>query len=253
MLLLTAFKAPLAAPQLRAEAAVSNYSEQTVYEALIALKSNQKYAPGARYDNNYPYSDNSPYVWEAARLRCAGCAAFAAELSDAVFGKSMPVRTYQNISEARPGDVLRYQLKTGEHTVIVLRRLSDSVEVAEGNYSGYVYWGRTVSFSELQSSKRYFYTRYPEMNARGDTDGNGVVSAEDAQLVLKAYTRRVSGQSIGLTQEQTEQCHQRRGCTVDSHLLYAEYRFRTECFLGTAAAVERYRSAVARGPHSVFF
>lgn len=181
-----------------ARAAVSDYSEQTVYQALLALKS--QYPEGMKFDNSTPYnSKTNPYVWHAARLNTGGCAAFAAVLSDTVFGTALPVREYEDIRSARAGDVLRYYAGSGEHTVIVLQKLSDAVEVAEGNYSGTVHWGRKITFTELQNNKRYFYTRYP---VRGDTDGSGAVSIEDVQLALGAYTNQVSGKSTGLSASQ---------------------------------------------------
>lgn len=194
-----------AAAPMRAQAVVSDYSEQTVYQALLALKS--RYPEGMKFDNSTPYSLNgNTYTWEAARQKTAGCAAFAAILSDTVFGTSLPVQKFQDIRSARPGDVLRYNGEWGGHTVIVLQRLSDSVEVAEGNYGGTVHWGRKISFSELQNSGEYFYTRYPQQGSsgsgRGDTDGSGAVSAEDVQMTLVAYTNQLSGKNTGLSSAQ---------------------------------------------------
>ena len=209
---LSAFAAPGRAPRLHA-AAVSAAEEQSVYQKLLAMKS--QYPEGKQFDNFTPYSlASNPYIWEAARERSAGCAAFAAILSDAVFGTSGSVREYNNIREARSGDVLRYKAGSYEHSVIVLRRLSDSVEVAEANVVGAdrvgrVRWGRTISFNELQSNKVYFYTRYTDATAivsglRGDADGNGQVSVEDAQRVLKAYTSKIAGKDTGLDDAATQ-------------------------------------------------
>lgn len=199
---LSAFALPENAFRLYASA-VSTDEEQAVYQKLLSMKS--KYPEGMQFDNNTPYSlQSNAYIWEAARQRTAGCAAFAAILSDAVFGTSGSVRAFDNVRDARSGDVLRYKPGNYEHTVIVLRRLSDSVEVAEANVVGAdkvgrVKWGRTISFTELQNNKVYFYTRYTESSGglRGDADGNGQVSVEDAQIVLKAYTNKISGKGTG--------------------------------------------------------
>lgn len=192
-----------AAP-MRARAAVSDYSEQTVYQALLAMKS--KYPEGMRFDNSTPYSEQKPYYWKAAGQYDVGCAAFAAILSDAVFGTSLPVQKFQDVRSARPGDVLRYNGGYGGHTVIVLQKRSDGIEVAEGNYNGKVHWGRIVSFSDLQNGKEYFLTRYPQQSStgsgRGDTDGSGAISIEDVQMALIAYTNQVSGKSTGLSSAQ---------------------------------------------------
>jgi hypothetical protein len=209
---LSAFSAPERQNSLSA-AAVTVSEEQAVYQKLLAMKS--QYPDGRQFDNNTPYSlQSNPYTWEAARQRTAGCAAFAAILSDAAFGTSGSVKEFANVRDARAGDVLRYYAGSNQHSVIVLRRLSDSVEVAEANVVGSdrigrVKWGRTISFTELQNNQIYFYTRYTESSAavsglRGDVDGSGQVSVEDAPIVLKAYTRKVSGQGTGFDDTQTK-------------------------------------------------
>ena len=126
-------------------------------------------------------------------MNAYGCAAFAGMLSDAAFG-SLPAREYKSYNNIRVGDVLR--VNYGHHSVIVLEAGTDQITVAEGNYGGKVHWGRTIKLSEIRNgSTTYGVTRYPD---RGDVNGAGGVSVDDAQLALAAYTRQVSGQNTGL-------------------------------------------------------
>ena len=78
--------------------AASEPSEQSVYAAMTGLQS--KYPEGMSFTNAVSYR------WEAGKMNCYGCAAFAAILSDAAFG-SLPVQKYRDASRIRVGDVLR--------------------------------------------------------------------------------------------------------------------------------------------------
>ena len=86
----------------------------------------------------------------------AGCAAFAFELSDAAFGDNY-VTEHHDISDVRVGDILRLD---NARTVIVLEVRSRSVIIAEGNFNSSVHWGRELSFSEIEDSIDYIWTRY---------------------------------------------------------------------------------------------
>ena len=82
--------------------------------------------------------------------------ALAFELSDAAFGDSY-VTEHHDISAVRVGDMLRLD---NAHTVIVLEVRSSSVIIAEGNFNSSVHWGRELSFSEIEDSLDYIWTRY---------------------------------------------------------------------------------------------
>ena len=160
-------------------------ADEPVYQALIAMQS--KYPEGKTFNNNNYYN------WSIARFNAYGCAAFAAELSDAAFG-SLPVKRYYSYNNIRVGDVLR--MNNDSHSVIVLTVSADQITVAEGNYGGKVHWNRAIRLSEVRNgTTTYGITRYPD---RGDVNGTGGVSVEDAQLALAAYTKQVSGQNTGL-------------------------------------------------------
>lgn len=85
-----------------------------------------------------------------------GCAAFAGELSDAVFTNY--VTEHHDISAIRVGDILR--INGDSHSVIVLEVKSNSVIIAEGNYNSSVHWGREITFDELKKVLDYVWTRY---------------------------------------------------------------------------------------------
>ncbi|MBE5864549.1 MAG: hypothetical protein E7295_17175, partial [Lachnospiraceae bacterium] len=147
-------------PQI-AQAAV-DLSPEGIYNAMIAKKSD--------YPEGMPWTDSNTYNWYAFKeytvYYTGGCAAFAAILSDAAFGdlaaRQLPEKMYDAI---RPGDILR--INNDSHSVIVLRKFNDYVEVAEGNYNSSIHWGRTISKETLigttatPGTLTYIITRYP--------------------------------------------------------------------------------------------
>lgn len=177
-------------------AAAADLSEESVRAAMLAME--KQYPEGTPFDNgNY-------YAWKGGIFSGGyGCAGFAFMLSDAAFG-SLPARKYYDYSKIRVGDILR--LNNDSHSVIVLYVNADSVTVAEGNYNRKVHWRREISMSTIRNGQTaYAMTRYPEAapaQAKGDLNGDSAISAEDAQIVLNAYVRTISGFSSGLTQPQ---------------------------------------------------
>jgi hypothetical protein len=160
---------------------------------MTALKS--KYPEGLSFTNAVSYR------WEAGKMNCYGCAAFAAILSDAAFG-SLPVQKYYDAGRIRVGDVLR--VNGDSHSVIVLETKSDSVTVAEGNYGGKVHWGRSISRSDFsRDSAFYGLTRYTDY-LRGDVNSDGVVNVHDPRLVLIAYVNTVVRLDTGLNAQQAK-------------------------------------------------
>ena len=123
-------------------------SVQQVYDTIMALKS--QYPNGMKWDNSNTYT--SKYIIGY------GCAAFAWILSDAAFGYDAPARDHTDFNNIFVGDILRINNDT--HSVIVLEVKSNSVIIAEGNYSGAIKWGREISFANLRGD--YVTTRYPE-------------------------------------------------------------------------------------------
>ncbi len=134
-----------------------------VYNAMIALRDQDGYREGTTWtDDTNHYDWNGGPIGEV-NITATGCVAFAFELSDRAFG-SLPNRMYSkggfSYEEIRSGDILR--MNGGAHTVIVLEVTDAGVIVAEGNYSGKVHWGRTISREEVMSQTSSYITRYPE-------------------------------------------------------------------------------------------
>ena len=178
-------------------ASAVDFSEEGIRSAMLALQS--------QYPEGTPYTNSNFWDFKGGLInRGYGCAGFAFMLSDAAFG-SLPARYYYDYSKIRVGDILR--MNNNSHSVIVLYVNADSVTVAEGNYNSKVHWGRVIPMSEVRNgSTTYGMTRYPESIpsalTKGDVTGDGKVSAEDAQIVLQAYVRKISGYAVGLTQVQ---------------------------------------------------
>ena len=130
-------------------------TEREVYDVLISFKS--KYPDRTAFTNSVTY--NTTKLFHNVVFTGKGCAAFAAELSDAAFGE-WPARITFDFSNIRVGDMIR--LQNSQHSVIVLAVDGDKVTVAEANYNGSVRWGRTLSLSNARTEWNYIITRYPE-------------------------------------------------------------------------------------------
>lgn len=124
--------------------------EKKVYRILMAAK--KQYPEGKAWGNRIFYA------WDGGSFAGGyGGAAFVFLLSDAAFG-SAQARIHSSMDHIMVGDILRVDHNT--HSVIVLKKTSGGVVVAEGNYSGKVHWGRTISWKELGKSLDYIVTRY---------------------------------------------------------------------------------------------
>lgn len=87
-----------------------------------------------------------------------GCAAFAAELSDAVFG-DLPVHVHGDFEAIKVGDILL--VNDGYHAVIVVDITEKGVVVAEGNLDGKVRWGAVYDKERFVNTGCSVHTRYP--------------------------------------------------------------------------------------------
>ena len=169
-----------------------------VYEAMMALKDQDTYKEGTIWTDDEPYSDSSGYYrWHGGTLdgkniSAVGCVAFAFILSDGAFG-SLPARMYVagefTFADIKVGDILRVSNDT--HTVIVIEVSDAGVVVAEGNHSGKVHWGRTISKEGVMSNTSHYITRYPE----------GYVAPDDPEANISIATGTLDG---GLTWNMTK-------------------------------------------------
>ena len=130
----------------------NDLSAESVYNAMIALKED--------YPEGMTWTNDNFYEWNGGIFSGGfGCAGFAFMLSDAAFG-TLPARTHENISDIKVGDILR--VNNDSHSVIVLEVNDTGVVLAEGNYNSSIHWGRTLSWSQLESQLNYVMTRYPQ-------------------------------------------------------------------------------------------
>ena len=165
-----------------AEGAVPSYQE--AYEAMIALE--DKYPEGMTWTNFEPYGSKgelgSAYTWKGGPIYGAkssvGCMAFAFILSDAAFG-NLPARAIKKgdftFEEVKVGDILR--VNNNSHSVIVLKKNSGGVIVAEGNYHKSVHWGRSMSAAAVKNAD-FIVTRYPKGYVSPDDSGVDEVVSE---------------------------------------------------------------------------
>ena len=146
---------------------VDELTYTSVYEAMIALKEDERYQEGTAWTDYTPYEGSNLYRWKGGTLGgvnivASGCVAFAFTLSDAAFG-SLKNRMYANgqfeFEDIKVGDILR--VNNDGHTVIVLEVYDESVVVAEGNYDGKIHWGRGMTKDEVMRDTSHYITRYP--------------------------------------------------------------------------------------------
>lgn len=125
-----------------------------------------------------PFSAGAACVAEFQLSHEEGCGAFAAMLSDYVFGPSSnPARRLEDNAQVRPGDIVFRVNPDGSaaHVGIAMTTAHDeggipSIRTADGNVNGAVQWFDTVSNYPTRvngeplspgGSIRVIYTRYP--------------------------------------------------------------------------------------------
>lgn len=133
-----------------------------VYNILIAQKNVEGFTEGTIWnDHTHTYKNFKGGPIDGKNIIATGCVAFAFQLSDIAFG-NLPARQYTSVSidQVKIGDILRTNNDT--HTVIVLQVSDNGLVLAEGNYSGKVHWGRTMTEAEFKRDVSHYITRYPE-------------------------------------------------------------------------------------------
>lgn len=126
--------------------------ERQVREKIEALRGS--YPEGMQWTNSNSYYSSALNAWGN------GCAGFAFICSDAVFGNAPVTKTHSHFDEIRVGDILRIDNDT--HSVVVLRKLPDSVIVAEGNYNSSIHWNREISRESLEKGGLVVTTRWAQ-------------------------------------------------------------------------------------------
>ena len=135
------------------DAATLANAEKKITNKILSLKS--KYPEGMTWTNDNVYRNDVA----APHTKFMGCAAFAMQLSDEVYGTTTPMITLQpkTIDELRPGDIVR--IFNGTHTVLVLSVDSQGITVCEGNYGGTVHWNDRYTRNELDGQITYVNRR----------------------------------------------------------------------------------------------
>ncbi len=117
---------------------------------------------GAGWCNSYTGKSGQVFVSNQPAIQCLG---FASMISDQLFGKDAPVRTFQDFDKLRVGDHIR--LTYAVHSMIVIEKGPDYVKVVEVNRdfsSCKIEWDRRIEKKDLEkfgSTVRYV-TRYPD-------------------------------------------------------------------------------------------
>lgn len=116
---------------------------------------------GASWCNTYTGKSSQVFLSGQRAIQCLG---FAAMISDQLFGRDAPARTFQDFNKLRVGDHIR--LTAVVHSMIVIEKGADYVKVVEVNRdfnSCKIEWDRKLTKKELErygSAVRYV-TRYP--------------------------------------------------------------------------------------------
>lgn len=131
-------------------------SSDEAYEKMIAME--------AEYPTGTTWTNSNSYKWNCG-WAAWGCMGFAHMISDAAFGNAGLRTVYDDgtgamIDNIRVGDVLR--LDNNNHSVIVLQIYDDFVVIAEGNASGKVRWGRTISKNDMRNQCQTYYAQTGE-------------------------------------------------------------------------------------------
>ncbi len=131
-------------------------TEETVLVVLTGLE--KQYPHGTHYPAPCISSSGGPYG-----VSSRNCAGWATLCSDAAFG-SLPWRRVDHPSweQIRVGDLVRYDIDTSGHVVVVTKKTDDTVFFTESGLTQKVYWGANVPRWWLEEQPGLtLYTRYP--------------------------------------------------------------------------------------------
>ena len=136
---------------------VKVYTKTTQKKARKAINSLKR-----TYYEGRSWTSGNYYFWECASMHAYGCVSFAAICSDKAFGKYAPLKQHYSFKRIKVGDIVRMlgNASYSEHSVVVLKKNSNSIVVAEGNYNDSIHWGRVITYDELLNDGFYVYTRY---------------------------------------------------------------------------------------------
>lgn len=177
------------APVQEMPLAQQSLDADSVYNAIRALE--------ADYPTGTTWTNDNFYAWNGGIYGGGyGCAGFAFMLSDAAFG-DLPARMTETLdpSAVRVGDILRYSF----HSIIVLEVKESSIIAAEGNISSMVYWGREITFAEMEGTFEHHITRYPE----GETEPETTATTTTTETITTTTTETTTTTSETSTETTT--------------------------------------------------
>ena len=133
------------------------YSDECLYEKMIAKQS--EYPEGMHWNNDNCYD----WKGDGGYYRGCGCAGFAFMLSDVCFGTIKATKVEPCPSSFKVGDVVRINDNT--HSVIILKIESSTSEsiitIAEGNFGSAIHWGRKITLQDMSDLCNYVLRRNP--------------------------------------------------------------------------------------------
>lgn len=135
-------------------AATSAISDELITNRILSLK---EVFPEGTPCTNAGYKYNNYPIWPSTG---AGCAAFGMQVSDLIYGYSAKVTYDKTVSayNLKPGDYVRTNEGTYQHSIVVISTTDTTVTVCEGNYGGRIHWGRVIPKSSL-AGKILYVTR----------------------------------------------------------------------------------------------
>ncbi len=182
----------LAVAPFLSSSAQTPLNENEVYNRIMSLQYQSKYAEGAPWDNSYiTYNKVEFFGYPANCYGGAGCFAFMMEVMEYASNYEYPIRcieatTFEELPQIHIGDGLR--LDYDSHSVVVIGVNGSVVTVAEGNYNSSVHWGREIDLSDPGVGLTHLATFYPEEPTYdlGDVNHDGRISVTDV-VTLVSY------------------------------------------------------------------
>lgn len=119
------------------------------------------------YPEGMKWGNSKEYYCGAVETIGYGCVALAFEMSDALFGKEVPLLRYDDFSDIkekiRIGDIVRMEDDT--HSAVVIDRDGEGVTFVEGNFTlddkkDIVHWDEKMTYEELKKNGNYYLSRH---------------------------------------------------------------------------------------------
>lgn len=142
--------------------------EVVYYQPTAQQVSTELETMKTKYPEGTTWSKSKTYSWNfnGTVVTMSGCGAFAAEISDNIFGKQTPVVKHNDPSKLKAGDII--YVPNNDHYCICINPDLNAFVFAQGDgfeETGLVRWNCTISkedIEELVKEGSYFLTRYQQ-------------------------------------------------------------------------------------------